>query len=73
MDVPRSSMSDYQACRPRTDILEELRQKGDFSDFVFVAWGIIELGSNEGILGAYNLSSQEIRVRSESQTSGRSR
>lgn len=52
-------MSDYRAKRPRRDILEELRQQGRFPEFILLVWGIVELGSNEGILRAYGFSSQD--------------
>jgi len=52
-------MNDYRTNRPRTDILEELRQQGRFSDFFLLAWGIIEWRANECILKAHDLSSQD--------------
>ncbi len=48
----------YSTKRLRKDVLEELREQGKFSDFLFVAWGIIETSANDCILRAYGLSTQ---------------
>ena len=40
------------------NILEELKQEGKFHEFLLIAWGIIEFRTDESILKAYCLSSQ---------------
>ena len=57
-------MNDYRKNRPRIDILEDLRQQGRFSDFLLIAWGIIELRASECILKAHGLSSQDPKSKS---------
>lgn len=42
--------TNYRTERPRKDILEELRQRDDFPDFIFVAWGIVEMGVDDILL-----------------------
>jgi hypothetical protein len=49
-------MSLNQASRPRRDTLEDIRKEHDFSTFLIVAWGIIELNLNQVILREHNLS-----------------
>jgi hypothetical protein len=52
----------YRAKRSRMSTLEELRKQDRFSDFLHVAWGIIELRVDESILKAYGLSSHDVRA-----------
>jgi len=52
-------MDENRKNRLQRDSLETLRKEGKFSEFVLVAWGIIELRANEDILKAYRLSSQD--------------
>lgn len=56
-------MSDYRANRPRFDALEEIRQNGDFSEFLIAAWGIIETLSNEAILKINKITSHDSRAK----------
>ena len=46
-----------------TASLKELRQQGQFYEYLFVSWGIIELMADESILKAYSLSSQDERAK----------
>jgi len=43
--------------------LEDLKCKGQFYEFMLLAWGLIEFLSDEGILMAYSLSSQDVRAK----------
>jgi hypothetical protein len=56
------SMEAYRASRPRRDILEDLRQGDQFADFLFLAWGIVEMMSSSAVLRAYGLSSRDTRA-----------
>jgi hypothetical protein len=56
-------MTAYRANRQQRDNLEELRQQGEFYEFLLVSWGIVEFRLNESILKAYGLSSQDPKAK----------
>lgn len=51
-------MDEHRENRLQRDSLETLRKEGKFSEFVLVAWGIIEFNLDNAILREYCLSSQ---------------
>lgn len=56
--MSKIDMKTYRAKRPRKDILEDLRMKGKFYDYLHLAWALIEFRADESILKTYCLSSQ---------------
>ena len=44
-------------------ILWELKQRGQFYEFLHLSWGLVEFTADEGILMAYCLSSQDVRAK----------